>query len=37
MVKENNRDNGDVKLFQKIIGIASLLKDETLTSHRSEN
>ena len=26
MVKENNRDAGNVKLFQKIIGIASLLK-----------
>ena len=26
MVKENNRDDGDVKLFPKIIGIASLLK-----------
>ena len=37
MVKENNRDDGNVKLFPKIIGIASLLKNETLTSHRSEN
>ena len=37
MVKENNRDNGDVKLFPKIIGIASLLKNEPLTAHRSEN
>ena len=37
MVKENNRDDGDVKLFQKIIGIALLLKNETSTSHRSEN
>ena len=37
MVKENNCDDGDVELFQKIIGIASLLKRESLTSHRSEN
>ena len=37
MVKENNRDNGDVKLFPKIIGIALLLKNEPSTSHRSEN
>ena len=37
MVKENNRDNGDVKLFPKIIGIASLLKKEPSTLHRSEN
>ena len=37
MVKENNRDDGDVKLFPKIIGIASLLKNEPSTSHRSEN
>ena len=37
MVKENNRDDGDVKLFQNIIGIASLLKNEPSTSHRSEN
>ena len=37
MVKENNRDNGDVKLFPKIIGNASLLKNEPSTSHRSEN
>ena len=37
MVKENNRDDGDVKLFQKIIGIALLLKNEPLTLHRSEN
>ena len=26
MIKENNRNDGDVKPFQKIIGIASLLK-----------
>ena len=37
LVKENNRDDGDVKLFQKVIGIASLLKNEPSTSHRSEN
>ena len=37
MVKENNRGDGDVKLFPKIIGIASLLKNEPSTSHRSEN
>ena len=37
MVKENNRDDGDVKLFHKIIGITSLLKNESSTSHRSEN
>ena len=37
MVKENNRDDGDVKLFPKIIGIASLLKNEPSTSHCSEN
>ena len=37
MVKENNRDDGNVKLFPKIIGIASLLKNEPSTSHRSEN
>ena len=37
MVKENNRDNGDVKLFPKIIGIALLLKNEPLTSYRSNN
>ena len=37
MVKENNRDGGDVKLFQKIIGIALLLKNELSTSHHSEN
>ena len=34
MVKENNHDDGDVKLFQ-IIGIASLLKNEPSTSPRS--
>ena len=37
MVKENNRDDGDVKLFPKINGITSLLKNEPSTSHRSEN
>ena len=37
MVKKNNRNDGDVKPFQKIIGIASLLKNEPSTSHRSEN
>ena len=37
MVKENNRNGGDVKLFPKIISIASLLKNEPSTSHRSEN
>ena len=37
MVKENNRDDGDLKLSPKIIGIASLLKNEPSTSHRSEN
>ena len=37
MVKENNCDDGDVKLFPKIIGTASLLKNEPSTSHRSEN
>ena len=37
MVKKNNRNDGDVKSFQKIIGIASLLKNEPSTSHRSEN
>ena len=37
MVKENNRDDGDVKLFPKIVDIASLLKKEPSTSHRSEN
>ena len=37
MVTENNRDDGDVKLFPKIIGIASLLKNDPSTSHRSEN
>ena len=37
MVKKNNRSDGDVKSFQKIIGIASLLKNEPSTSHRSEN
>ena len=37
MVKENNHDDGDVKLFLKIIGIASLLKNEPSTLHRSEN
>ena len=26
MVKKNNRNDGDVKPFQKIIGITSLLK-----------
>ena len=37
MVKENNRDDGDVKLFPKIIGIALLLKNEPWTLHHSEN
>ena len=37
MVKKNNRNDDDVKPFQKKIGIASLLKNEPLTSHRSEN
>ena len=37
MVKENNRDDGDVKLFPKITGITSLLKNEPSTSHCSEN
>ena len=37
MVKENNRYNGDFKLSPKIIGIASLLKNEPSTLHRSEN
>ena len=37
MVKENNCEDGDVKLFPKIIGIVSLLKNEPSTSHRSEN
>ena len=37
MVKENNCDDGDVKFFPKIIGIASLLKNEPSTLHRSEN
>ena len=37
MVKKNNRNDGDVKPFQKIIGIASLLKNEPSTSHRFEN
>ena len=36
MVKENNRDDGDVKLFPKIIGITSLLKNEPSISHRSD-
>ena len=33
----NNRNDGDVKDFQKIIGIESLLKNEPSTSPRSEN
>ena len=37
MVKENNCNDGNVKLFPKIIGIASLLKNEPSTLHRSEN
>ena len=37
MVKENKRNDGDVTLSPKIIGIASLLKNEPSTSHRSEN
>ena len=37
MVKKNNRNDGDVKSFQKKNGIASLLKNEPSTSHRSEN
>ena len=37
MVKENNRNDGDVKLFTKVIGIASLLKNEPSTLHRYEN
>ena len=37
MVKKNNRNGGDVKPFQKKIGITSLLKNEPSTSHRSEN
>ena len=37
MVKENNCDDGDVKFFPKIIGIALLLKNESSTSHCSEN
>ena len=36
-VGANNRNDSDVKPFQKIIGIVSLLKNEPSTSHRSEN